>query len=263
MQQPYACMHNTASHGYYVPHPQPFLPPTLQTANVAYHHGQISPPDDRRPSDFGIPTAPAWPNGQTFTFPPNFDMVHTNFNVHSGDPEELISPTDPQPNLQLQEAVEPLPAADEPPRRRGRKRSSRIDTSSMTQEERRESFLERNREAATKCRQKKKERDDAMEKKKAVLQVHNRHLKEEFESLRAQLTSLKAQALEHCERSACNTEDLQKWLGAHMKRASAAAQAAKAAVPVVMGDSDEEEGEDTEEEEEHDEHDEVEDDESP
>ncbi len=82
-------------------------------------------------------------------------------------------------------------------------------------------------------------------------------------SLRAQLTSLKAQALEHCECSACNTEDLQKWLGAHMKRASAAAKAAKAAVTVVMGDSDEEEGADTEEEEEHDEHDELEDDESP
>lgn len=255
MQQPYACLHNTARHGYYVPHPQTFLPPPLQTANIAFHHGQISPPDDQLSSDFGNPSAPGWEIGHTFAFPSKFDMAHPNFSDHGGDPDELVSPTDPNPNPQLQEAAEPLHSTEEPPRRRGRKRSSRIDTSSMTQEERRESFLERNREAATKCRQKKKERDDAMEKKKAVLQVHNRSLKEEFESLRAQLTSLKAQALEHCERSACNTGDLQKWLGDHMKRASAAA---KIQVPVVVEDEDEDD-----EEEEHEEHDDLEDDESP
>ena len=76
-----------------------------------------------------------------------------------------------------------------------RKKSSADST--LTENEKRDLFLERNRAAAAKCRQKKKAQDEETQRKRAVHEEHNKSLKMERETLIGELLKYKDACLNH------------------------------------------------------------------
>ena len=97
--------------------------------------------------------------------------------------------------------------------KRGRKCASRgtsnIAEPMKTEDVKRSKFLERNRVAASKCRQKKKEWTQNLENKARELQKNNSSLRLMVDSLRQEVIFLKGEMLKH---STCNCEQIQKFL---------------------------------------------------
>ena len=102
--------------------------------------------------------------------------------------------------------------APQPPPKRTRKYNSRKSTESnqdanQVPDTRRSKFLERNRVAASKCRQKKKEWTQKLETRARDLQKDNHNLNMMIESLNEELCVLKTQCAEH---SNCECHDIQQ-----------------------------------------------------
>ncbi|TKA59813.1 hypothetical protein B0A49_13785 [Cryomyces minteri] len=76
----------------------------------------------------------------------------------------------------------------------------------------RDKFLERNRLAAAKCRQKKKIWTEGLEERGRNAQAHNIFLKAEVATLRNELTSLKGMVLQHVERN-CGCGRIREYVG--------------------------------------------------
>ncbi|KAI1390995.1 uncharacterized protein F4822DRAFT_426848 [Hypoxylon trugodes] len=76
-------------------------------------------------------------------------------------------------------------------------------------------FLERNRVAATKCRQKKKEWVSDLEEARFGLESQNNHLQMEYTSLRDEITHIKSQLMEH---ASCNDPNIDKWIENEAKK---------------------------------------------
>jgi len=104
------------------------------------------------------------------------------------------------------------------PTKRSRKYASRgsnaIDTSDKPEDVKRSKFLERNRVAASKCRQKKKEWTQNLENRARELQKNNNMLRMNVESLRQEVLFLKTEMLKH---NSCDCEQIQTFMksGAH------------------------------------------------
>ncbi|KAI2609085.1 uncharacterized protein GGS25DRAFT_522265 [Hypoxylon fragiforme] len=79
----------------------------------------------------------------------------------------------------------------------------------------RNKFLERNRVAATKCRQKKKEWVSDLEGTRFGLESQNNHLQMEYSSLKNEITQIKSQLMEH---ATCNDPNIDKWIENEAKR---------------------------------------------
>ncbi|KAF2767711.1 hypothetical protein EJ03DRAFT_375866 [Teratosphaeria nubilosa] len=74
---------------------------------------------------------------------------------------------------------------------------SMVESGSPEVEDKKERYREKNRQAAAKCRQKKKENTDDLESKHRTLSAQNSFLRNEVRQLRDQLVELRLQALPH------------------------------------------------------------------
>ena len=100
------------------------------------------------------------------------------------------------------------PPDQEPPRKRRAKRIKKEST--MGEEDRRRrKFLERNRIAASKCREKKKLYVSELEETKIGLETHHAHLQLEATSLMAEISRLKHRLMAHAK---CNDVHIDRWL---------------------------------------------------
>lgn len=70
-------------------------------------------------------------------------------------------------------------------------------------------FLERNRRAASKCRQKKKEYVSGLEGRKEGLEVCHANLQREYQGLIGEISLMKNQLMQH---AACNDSNIDQWL---------------------------------------------------
>ncbi|KAL8639622.1 MAG: hypothetical protein Q9228_003365 [Teloschistes exilis] len=114
--------------------------------------------------------------------------------------------------------------ATAPKRSRKNGRSTNLSNgqpASSAEEVRRHKFLERNRVAASKCRQKKKEWTQNLENRARELQKENNHLRMLTDSLRDELVFIKGEILKH---TSCESDNIQSWLK------SSAASSAKSPV---------------------------------
>ncbi|KAL8644176.1 MAG: hypothetical protein Q9210_007384 [Variospora velana] len=87
--------------------------------------------------------------------------------------------------------------------------SQKAGPTSSAEEVRRHKFLERNRVAASKCRQKKKEWTQNLESRARELQKENRSVRIMLDSLRDEMLFLKGEMLKH---SNCGCEHIQGWV---------------------------------------------------
>ncbi|KAI1215093.1 uncharacterized protein F4807DRAFT_405869 [Annulohypoxylon truncatum] len=105
--------------------------------------------------------------------------------------------------------------APESPPSKKRKHRSKKDMEQGTEAAKRNRFLEKNRVAATKCRQKKKEWVSDLEETRFGLESQNNHLQMEYSSLRNEITQIKSQLMEH---AGCNDPNIDKWIENEAKR---------------------------------------------
>ncbi|KAL8767157.1 MAG: hypothetical protein Q9209_006248 [Squamulea sp. 1 TL-2023] len=83
---------------------------------------------------------------------------------------------------------------------------------SSAEEVRRSKFLERNRVAASKCRQKKKEWTQNLENRARDLQKENRELRMMLDSMRDEMLFIKSEMLKH---TTCGCEQIKGWVKSH------------------------------------------------
>ncbi|KAI0881040.1 uncharacterized protein GGS22DRAFT_197128 [Annulohypoxylon maeteangense] len=105
-------------------------------------------------------------------------------------------------------------SGESPPSKR-RKQRGKKDMDEGIETAKRDRFLEKNRVAATKCRQKKKEWVSDLEETRFGLESQNNHLQMEYSSLRNEITQIKSQLMEH---ASCNDPNIDKWIENEAKR---------------------------------------------
>ena len=162
----------------------------LHPTNTRAQYGQVTPPDDEMDNEslleFEIAEQP-----EQQDIPPPQDTGKGKRKRNSANSD---STNDPSP-------------------KRTRKYASRRsnNTSELTKPEdvKRSKFLERNRVAASKCRQKKKEWTQNLENRARQLQKDNNHLRLVVESCREETLFLKGELLKH---SQCGCESIQTFI---------------------------------------------------
>lgn len=138
----------------------------------------------------------------------------TAFSSQSITPEN--HPAHSQQSHGLSQAVFPPPMTALPPRkRRPRKPKPRPHLSMEQEEVKRNKFLERNRVAATKCRQKRKEWQSDLEETKFGLESQNSHLQMEYSGLVNEVSQIRAQLMSHAN---CHDPNIDKWIENEAKR---------------------------------------------
>lgn len=101
-----------------------------------------------------------------------------------------------------------IPPAPEPPKkRRGRKPKAVVDE--HEEDHKRSTFLEKNRVAASKCRQKKKEYVSELEDTRSGLEDQNSHLQVEYHGLLGQVTQMKNELMCH---ASCQDPNIDRWI---------------------------------------------------
>ncbi|KAI1138797.1 hypothetical protein F5Y05DRAFT_412672 [Hypoxylon sp. FL0543] len=121
---------------------------------------------------------------------------------------------DDEPNDVLEKGSPP-PGAPPTKRRRHRKQQAIEDLDQHPDAAKRNKFLEKNRVAATKCRQKKKEWVSDLEEARFGLESQHNHLQLEYSNLRNEITHIKSQLMEH---ATCNDPNIDKWVENEAKR---------------------------------------------
>ncbi|KAI4279332.1 MAG: hypothetical protein LQ337_000363 [Flavoplaca oasis] len=148
-------------------------------SDTRVQHGQNTPPDDVFPSAFTIPEANDEPKGK------KKKQTSTMNDTESSAPAKRS-------------------------RKNGRSsKSSNGQAASSADDIRRSKFLERNRVAASKCRQKKKEWTQNLETRARTLQKENNSLKMMLDSMRDEMIFIKSEMLKH---TTCGCEHIQSWV---------------------------------------------------
>ncbi|KAI4107147.1 MAG: hypothetical protein L6R37_001848 [Teloschistes peruensis] len=150
--------------------------------------GQNTPPDDNFPN--------------MFTVPGQFQNPSTS----------VQEPSSPSTTKRKRSSTSGQEKATAPKRSRKNGRSTNLSNgqpASSAEEVRRHKFLERNRVAASKCRQKKKEWTQNLENRARELQKENNHLRMLVDSLRDELVFIKGEILKH---TSCESDNIQGWL---------------------------------------------------
>ncbi|KAI4230182.1 MAG: hypothetical protein L6R36_000295 [Xanthoria steineri] len=147
-------------------------------SDTRVQYGQNTPPDDAFPNTFAIPEK----------------------NEESGRKQKRSSTTnDVNSNSPAKRS-----------RKNGRSsNSSNRQASSSVEDERRSKFLERNRVAASKCRQKKKEWTQNLESRARELQKENHSLRMMLDSMREEMMFIKDEMLKH---TTCGCKQIQSWV---------------------------------------------------
>ncbi|KAL2262796.1 hypothetical protein VTK26DRAFT_9435 [Humicola hyalothermophila] len=108
----------------------------------------------------------------------------------------------------LEQEPQESPEPQEPPRKR-RARKTKKETSTAEEEQKRNKFLERNRIAASKCREKKKLYVSELEETKISLEAQHTQLQMEYNSLVGEISGLKHSLMAHAK---CNDPNIDRWL---------------------------------------------------
>jgi len=130
-------------------------------------------------------------------------------------PEQLADqPEKPIRQKRQQGEQEEQEEAQDPPRKR-RTRKTKRETVSAEDEEKRNRFLERNRMAASKCREKKKLYVMELEEAKNGLEQKNARLQFERDSLVLEIGQLKHQLMAH---ASCNDPNIDTWINREARK---------------------------------------------
>lgn len=172
--------------------PSPLRNPSNTTRQI---HGQLTPPSD--------------------TTPPN-DSLHTEVpqesRTSSAQSQIGAAPRKRRRTQTHDISENPSRPTTTPRRRKKHTRKQSSAASSIDCDDKRNQFLERNRVAASKCRQKKKEWTSNLEKRARELQASKTSLALLVSSLRAELLYLKGEALKH---TTCNCNSVREYLARH------------------------------------------------
>ncbi|KAI4145276.1 MAG: hypothetical protein L6R39_003874 [Caloplaca ligustica] len=209
--------------------------PTLPEANLTPGWDAIAAQIPSPPNSASTPPS-SWPPFQYQQQPPVHNIltdIYPDSRVQYG---QNTPPDDDFPNLftQPEQSQDPVHAHDQSstasqgkrkrgstslesknsPPKRARKygrsgASSSGQATSSAEEVRRHKFLERNRIAASKCRQKKKEWTQNLENRARELQKQNQSLRMVLDSLRDEMLFLKGEMLKH---NTCGCEEIQGWV---------------------------------------------------
>jgi hypothetical protein len=199
------------------------IPPALLT-NSTSRFGQITPPEERSPADSGrevrqgsIPVEDLmneslWPsNGQEYlqSPPQNIQQLQSPSEEDQSSSKRRrtsrqSSSTQAQAGATMQQNEEVAANPQPPKRKRGRPKSQPQMVEAYTAEgfpfqvsSARQSHLEKNRVAAHKCRQRKKEYIGSLEGRAREFSAKNKALKENVALLREEVLSLKNEVLRH------------------------------------------------------------------
>ncbi|RYP32203.1 hypothetical protein DL767_005359 [Monosporascus sp. MG133] len=107
------------------------------------------------------------------------------------------------------------PYAPLPRRKRQRSQKSQEGAGPVQEETKRNRFLEKNRIAATKCRQKKKEWMSDLEETRSGLESQNCQLRMECNDLLDEVSRLRIELMQH---ASCNDPNIDKWVENEAKR---------------------------------------------
>ncbi|KAF2745490.1 hypothetical protein M011DRAFT_137593 [Sporormia fimetaria CBS 119925] len=208
--------------------PSAFANPSLLTASSIDRFGQITPPDELSPAVAAegslakvalqaerLQPDAAWQQPSPLT---DYSLTRPHEEgTESHQPQDSGSSTKRRRKASQVAAdsatstipsqpgtASPAPNPQPPKRKRGRPKAQPQDQSSLTAEgypfpvsSARESHLEKNRVAAHKCRQRRKEYIANLENRSRDLSTNNRVLKESVATLRDEVLSLKNILLEH------------------------------------------------------------------
>ncbi|KAM7221742.1 transcription factor atf21 [Rhypophila decipiens] len=106
------------------------------------------------------------------------------------------------------------PEQDHPPKKR-RTRRTRKESNTGEEEQKRSKFLERNRIAASKCREKKKQYVSDLEETKIGLEMQHANLQMEYNGLLGEVSGLKHHLMAHAK---CNDPNIDRWLDNEARR---------------------------------------------
>ncbi|KAI1496751.1 hypothetical protein F5X99DRAFT_413784 [Biscogniauxia marginata] len=134
--------------------------------------------------------------------------------------QQLITPENLPPESArkpqgITESFDVSLAAPSSGRRRHRKQKTKEEVDPDVEGTKRNRFLERNRVAATKCRQKKKEWVSDLEGAKLTLETQNSHLQVEYNGLVDELGRVRSELMAHAN---CNDANIDKWIENEAKR---------------------------------------------
>lgn len=199
------------------------IPPALLTHSVA-RYGQITPPEERSPADSArdvregsIPVEELmneslWPtNGAEYLQSPSQDHHQLQSPPEDEQPplkrrrtSRQSASSQAQGNTSTQQNDDATANPQPPKRKRGRPKSQPQMIEAYTADgypfqvsSARQSHLEKNRVAAHKCRQRKKEYIGSLESRAREFAAKNRALKENVAVLREEVLSLKNEVLRH------------------------------------------------------------------
>ncbi|KAI1406462.1 hypothetical protein F4819DRAFT_159162 [Hypoxylon fuscum] len=177
-----------------------YVQSSMKCANSRTKHQLKTPPFDAIKVE-----SPGFSSGSSETTQQSHSSQQTIAPTHAGgESYDALSNDDLSPSG-------PPPAK----RRKQRKKQTRKDVDHNGDEVKRDRFLERNRVAATKCRQKKKEWVSDLEETRFGLESQHNHLQMEYSSLRNEITQIKSQLMEH---AGCHDPNINKWIENEAKR---------------------------------------------
>lgn len=165
---------------------------TLQPNNSARaHYGQVTPPDDEHDDEFVLEDQ-----------------------LREEQPQQESNDNSPPKKRKRGNGNNPKDSDQSPTKRNRRNNarnaaSSKLTDSTKPEDVRRSKFLERNRVAASKCRQKKKEWTQNLEDRGRNLQKDNSNLRILVDSLRQETLFLKGEMLRH---SGCECPQINEYL---------------------------------------------------
>ena len=157
----------------------------IDTANTRAQYGQVTPPDDDND------------NESIFDY-------HLKSQYQQDAQDDIGGKKRKRNTSTTNESQSPKRA-----RKYASRGASNVAEPMKTEDVKRSKFLERNRVAASKCRQKKKEWTQNLENKARELQKNNSSLRLMVDSLRQEVVFLKGEMLKH---SSCGCDQIQKFL---------------------------------------------------
>ena len=164
----------------------------IPSTTTRQRYGQFTPPSETTPTDDSLPFYPA---REPKTLPVDTRTGHTTMKRRRTQPS------------QVSEAPS-QPVATPCRRKKSSRKQSSIE-STADGNDKRSQFLERNRIAASKCRQKKKEWTSNLETRARELQASKKSLALLVSSLREELLYLKGEALKH---TTCDCHSVREYL---------------------------------------------------
>jgi hypothetical protein len=211
------------------------MPPAMPPSMPPYSSEQVAPPEHPAFLDQGMGVwEPAFPGGQFGILPaeprPLFvDPELCDTTIDNGDMRSQIqvleaevsrpstrrtsSKSEAQSSRSDNSLTDITPPDQSQPKKR--KPSKKRRPSEGEDEQRRNKFLERNRIAASKCREKKKKNMSDLEQHKIHLETENTRLHAAFRSLGGMVAGLKHELMAHAK---CNDPRISKWLTGQASR---------------------------------------------